>query len=142
MSENNGCGFIPDGYTRKVYIKGVPGLYPDLNATIRPMLRWECLAMWDRESMFKGEGKAKERDLVAAAAIVDHVVEWDFPHPKTAQTFARMVPALAARLAQIVLGSEPDDSAPPSETEAKQAWQLEIEAMARGESVELLESGN
>ena len=39
MSQEDGVlAFIDDGYTRDFYIRGEPGLYPEVRFTARPMV--------------------------------------------------------------------------------------------------------
>jgi hypothetical protein len=150
MSETNGVvtGYIPDGYEKEGVIKSVPGLYPEVRFTYRPMLGHECSELWQRQGKFPDNAKA--RDLILSKIIIAHVQEWDVKRSgdkglvdceRTPDAFTRLVPALRTRLAQIVMGNEPDDSAPQAEP-AKSDWEREIEAEAKGERIELVESGN
>ena len=139
MSETNGVcsGFIADGYTREAFLKAAPGLYGEARFTYRPMLRWESMQMWEREGKYPD--RAKERAMVQATAIMGHVKEWSLEKEATPAAYMQLVPGLATRLAEIVMGVAADDSPPP---EDKADWQKEIEAQLAGEPVELIEAGN
>ena len=142
-------GYIPDGYTEDFYIKGVPGLYPDMKGTMRRMLGWECSEMWQRQGRVPVDN-AKARDFVLAKAVMSHVLSWDFQRPVgdamvacdlSADSFVHMVPAMRARLAQIVMGNEPDDSCPVASPQ-KEEWEKEMDAYVAGKHAEAINAGN
>ena len=113
---NNGSmpGFIPDDYTREAYIKPSE-FHPDTSLTFeyRPMVPHERIRaqkkITDAKTDELGETEAHK-------VIVSRVISWDLSHDGkpielTAANVARLEPHLSARLFQVVMGYETDDSA-------------------------------
>lgn len=74
---NNGdvTGWIPDGYTRSFFIRGVPGLYPDTRGSLRPLVVIKQAEI-NREMRQAGED-LKKQQWIAAKWIAQQVVDWD-----------------------------------------------------------------
>lgn len=140
MSQQNGDGFIPDGYTRDFAIKGVPGLFPDVRGTFRPMLGWQISAMFRKQNKCREEDD-EGREFILGKTITSHISDWDFGQPLNHETFKHLATRLRERLSSVVMGYEPP--MPTAEAgQPQEEWEKELAAYRSGESVELLETKN
>lgn len=106
-------GYIPDGYTRKGFIRGVSRLFPDVKFIYRPILLAERAELNAKLAL----ADAKQVEKLAADAVAKHVVSWDMQHedntlPIDAATILRLEPSLFDRLYSIIHGRQAGDEAP------------------------------
>lgn len=121
---NNGhtTGFIPDGYTRKGHIKADADWYPELNFEYRPMVQRERVRAQSRIR------EAKTDDLGETEAhkiICERLVSWDLmydgqPVELSVANVERLEAHLSAKLLNVVVGWEPDDSAELSDADREE----------------------
>lgn len=106
-------GYIPDGYTRKAFIRGVPRLYDDLHIEHRPARRVT------RAEHFRNLDKLTADPIKSERAACDFVatrlIGWDLRSaageavPLSADSLFNIEPALFERIYLIVLGSAAGD---------------------------------
>ncbi|HTU22509.1 MAG TPA: hypothetical protein VMG10_31010 [Gemmataceae bacterium] len=110
--ESDVLAFIPDdGYTESGTIIGMPGLYPTVNFSWRPMLQEQLVAY------YKAVEKAStwQTRQIVAKLLAEHIVSWDIKDKKeqvmeikTARCL-RIKDKLFTRLFGIVSGQEAPD---------------------------------
>ncbi len=114
--------FIPDGYTRDAHIKA-SDFHPALGFTYRPMVPHERIRAQKKIT----DAKTDELGETAAhGVVVDRLQEWDLRHGDspveiTVDNVGRLEPHLSARLFQIVMGFDADDSAELPDVEQGEA---------------------
>lgn len=109
-------GYIPDGYTEPFTIIGIPGLYPTVSGTMRPMLQEELVAY------YKAIEKASPWQVrqMVAKLLADHLVTWDVKDDKDQTVPIKPAPILRlkdklfSRLFGVVSTQEPADLQPES----------------------------
>ncbi len=85
-------GYIPDGYTESGVITAIPGLYPTVRFSWRPMLIEERMVYLKTAEKLAG---VQLRQL-AAARMERHVTEWDVK-----DTGGNVVPVSVASLLRL-----------------------------------------
>lgn len=125
-----------DGYTISFFLRGVPGLYPDLRGQRRPMLRESRKAAINdgsRMTTAKAElafwDKVVKKMLVSWSATEAHTVygekQWSTEPPSLdvlplePDSFAKLEPGLWERLLDVVTGCNPGDN-PNEDRSAKE----------------------
>ncbi len=116
--------FIPnDGYTEKVYLKGIPRLTSDVRIEVRPMLVEER-SVYSRAASSLGPAETNQK---AAGVIRERLVSWDLkdakgqPVPITHENILRLKPALFERLFSIIAGLDAGDEDPEKPSEERKA---------------------
>lgn len=110
----NDCAFLHDGYTRKGFIGAVPGLFPEIRFTFRPMLTQDRSVMTDRLT----KAKPEMADRISAEAVAARISEWDVTDsrgelvPISMANVLRLQPSALGRLFAIVTGTLPTDIDP------------------------------
>lgn len=109
-----------DGYTRRVLLKGKPGLHGDAEFQIRPLLVEER----DELSNIVQKNQPRVFNLAIRNMMAKQVVGWNatdaegLPVPLTPANFGRMPPSLYDRLYWVLIGRDAGDLADDaSETE-------------------------
>lgn len=103
-------GYIPDGYTRRGFLRGIPRLYEDLRFTYRPILLAERSELNSKLAL----ADPKQIEKLAAEAAARHLVSWDLAHDGsvlsiTAATLLRLQPSLFDRLYSVLHGRAASD---------------------------------
>lgn len=120
--------FIPDGYTRKGFIKAIPGLHGEVRFSYRPMLPGQRDSTRNAINRERGE----KASTLQAAAIAGHLTSWDCVYPEdgpdenlrgkivpiSVENVRHLIPSLFDRLFVIIGGmdaSDPEPEAAPAE---------------------------
>ena len=132
--------YLHDGFTRKGYIKAVPGLHGPLRFEFRPLMVEERDAWMVQSSKAGPLGEAK----ATARIMASRLQAWDLkdaegkPVPRTAENVLRLPVHTYSRLVGIIAGHEatdldeenptpPDDLSGEAETILFPASQLQAE---------------
>lgn len=117
MSESNGSAYIPDGYTRAVYLREHPEkLYPACRITFRPILIQKQAGIL-RQINNANEDPDRQQSI-AASWIGRQVVEWNLKKPDGSKIaleqdeILRIHPALFIRVWSVILGDRGGDEDP------------------------------
>jgi hypothetical protein len=125
-------GFIPrDGYTRKAYIKGIPGITPDVRFEFRPVTvpeqsRLDAVAEAVRLDP-SNETKAAKADKVRSEILAPKIQSWDLtdaegktPEITPANFLSGVHPRHHYRMCAIINGFDAGDEDPldPANTAA------------------------
>lgn len=126
------ASYIPDGYTEKGYIEGVPRLYEALRFKFRPMRIEDGSEFLDLLS--KMSAKPREGEVFTAKMLAKRVLEWDLKDkgqtlPLDVKTLLGVQRRLFYRLMAIVLGTDASDM-DPAWSEQEQDEFLERKATA------------
>ena len=106
---------INDGYNERGYLRGVPGLHPDIRFTFRPMPVLQRGKLMAAASQLNGQDD--KIFLLQAEKIVkeNYLLEWDIADsrgevlPITAENLLKQKPRVFFSIVAIVLGSEASD---------------------------------
>ena len=117
MSEKNGSAYIPDGYTRAVYLREHPEqLYPSCRITFRPILIQKQAGIL--RQINEANPDPDRQQWIAANWIAKQVVEWDLKKPDGSKIelntdeILRIHPALFIRIWSVILGDRGGDQDP------------------------------
>lgn len=125
-----------DGYTEAGYFAERRGLNTAIHFRYRPLTHSQRYATQDVLAKRTGTPQS----LAVHATVAKQVVEWDLvdaagnPLPITPQTVASVKPQIVERLFSCVMGYEAGDL-DASDSGAKDAFTLELEAAAAGETI-------
>jgi hypothetical protein len=122
-------GFIPDGFTRRGYIKEEPRLYGALRFEYRPTRRLTREEHW--RALEKVQSDPAKGERLACEFVVSRLAGWELKDatgsavPLTADAMAHVEPILFERLYMIMLGKavpdeDPENPEPPPASEGDQ----------------------
>lgn len=123
---------IRDGFTRRGFIKEIPGLHGELRFEYRPMLPEQRNAV----RRLAGEAKGDKGDLMLRTAIAEHLVDWSASDDAgksvkaDADGVRRLPPALYDRLYLIVSGMDASDPDPQATIEEESSYAATIRKAA------------
>jgi hypothetical protein len=115
---------IRDGFTRRSFIKEVPGLHGELRFSYRPMLPEQRNAV---RRLVSGE-KGDKGDVLLRTAIAEHLVDWSATDDDGRSVkigpegVRRLPPALYDRLYLIVSGMDASDPEPDASDEEETGY--------------------
>lgn len=140
-----------DHYTERGFIRGVPGVHPDIRFTYRPMTVMALGSLYTACERLQDYG---QRHKLRAEVIVDkakYLKEWDIPDGKggvlavTAANLLRQKPNAYSRIVGIIMGderSDPDENAAHLEHEATAEDLIAVAMGSGGESAEEIDAKN
>lgn len=145
--------YIPDGYTTTGFLRGVPGLYPDVSFHYRPLQRLQQQrVMMDLGEGLRGAKAIETLQHVYAELICEQIIDWDIQMnsrelvPLKANEALRLQPQLFERLLEVLMGRVPADIPPTDFPQrdilGEQDPKAILHAALDGESVEETLEGN
>lgn len=140
-------GYIPDGYTFKGFIKGVPRLFPDVRLSYRQTLTNARAAI--RHAMDLAESDPVKVETIGAQTIATHVTAWDLKKPDgtivplTVAEILRLQPMLERTIFRIVMGDvAPDEDPTLADADKNAAADEMLRVALSGESREVADIKN
>lgn len=128
---------IRDGFTRRGYVKEVPGLHGEMRFSFRPMLPEQRNAVRRIVSQEKGD----KADVLLRTAIAEHLVDWSAADEEGRDVkigpegVRRLPPSLYDRLYLIISGMDASDPEPDAGDEEESSYAATLRKAAETGSV-------